>query len=164
MDIDECTLQNCGSNSICINTVGNFTCECNTGFQLNEVRIGWLILPTSNIISTVEVQWKLRIRDSEIRDFWKKSSIFIKFLSISPRFDLLLEKWGVPFLKFALYKRSQPKKSQTCTDINECNLGKCSTNSKCSNTFGSYSCEAVKCQSGFEYSSLRLWLVMEYKL
>lgn len=36
-DIDECTLglSDCGHNSICMNSIGSFTCHCNTGYVLN---------------------------------------------------------------------------------------------------------------------------------
>lgn len=36
-DVDECALgmSNCGYNSICINSIGSFTCHCNKGFILN---------------------------------------------------------------------------------------------------------------------------------
>lgn len=36
-DIDECEvgLSNCGYNSICINTIGSFTCQCKNGFIYN---------------------------------------------------------------------------------------------------------------------------------
>ena len=33
-DINECSLNRC--DQICINTMGSFVCECDTGFQLND--------------------------------------------------------------------------------------------------------------------------------
>ena len=36
-DIDECTDSSLNScDQICINTMGSFVCECNTGYQLND--------------------------------------------------------------------------------------------------------------------------------
>ena len=35
-DIDECSDRTDGCSQICTNTVGSFTCGCNTGFQLNS--------------------------------------------------------------------------------------------------------------------------------
>ena len=37
LDIDECTTNtdNCDINATCTNTVGNFTCTCNTGYTGN---------------------------------------------------------------------------------------------------------------------------------
>ncbi len=34
-DIDECAtdMDNCSANALCINLVGSFECECNTGFS-----------------------------------------------------------------------------------------------------------------------------------
>lgn len=36
-DVDECALDlsNCGRNSVCVNTIGSFACECNNGFVHN---------------------------------------------------------------------------------------------------------------------------------
>ena len=31
-DVDECSSDPCGDNSVCSNTVGSFTCVCNSGF------------------------------------------------------------------------------------------------------------------------------------
>ena len=36
-DIDECANSSLnGCDQLCSNTIGNFTCECNTGYQLND--------------------------------------------------------------------------------------------------------------------------------
>ena len=34
-DIDECAqdLDDCHTNAACVNTIGSYTCQCNTGFQ-----------------------------------------------------------------------------------------------------------------------------------
>ena len=35
-DIDECTVETDDCSQICINTVGSFDCDCNTGFVLDS--------------------------------------------------------------------------------------------------------------------------------
>ena len=36
VDIDECATANRGCEHSCTNTIGNFTCSCDTGYQLDE--------------------------------------------------------------------------------------------------------------------------------
>ena len=33
LDIDECLSDSCDSNATCINTVGSFTCTCDSGYS-----------------------------------------------------------------------------------------------------------------------------------
>jgi len=41
LDVDECTgTNNCDSNASCTNTVGSYTCACNSGFVGTGVGIG----------------------------------------------------------------------------------------------------------------------------
>ena len=36
IDIDECEEDVCGSNEICVNTVGSFICQCQEGYTRNQ--------------------------------------------------------------------------------------------------------------------------------
>ena len=35
-DINECEEDVCGSNEICVNTVGSFICQCQEGYKRNQ--------------------------------------------------------------------------------------------------------------------------------
>lgn len=45
-DIDECTLglSDCGHNSICTNTIGSFSCDCNKGY-IHNITMGCHAMP-----------------------------------------------------------------------------------------------------------------------
>ena len=52
VDIDECSdpsLNNCHSSAVCINTMGNFTCECNPGFEGDGVNCTGEFCPTATL-------------------------------------------------------------------------------------------------------------------
>eukprot|EP00820_Chromera_velia_P018431 Cvel_27494.t1-p1 / transcript=Cvel_27494.t1 / gene=Cvel_27494 / organism=Chromera_velia_CCMP2878 / gene_product=Pro-epidermal growth factor, putative / transcript_product=Pro-epidermal growth factor, putative / location=Cvel_scaffold3438:14736-16738(+) / protein_length=369 / sequence_SO=supercontig / SO=protein_coding / is_pseudo=false len=48
-DVDECTIgsSNCDSNAACTNTVGSFTCACNSGFEGNGLVCGTALPPAA---------------------------------------------------------------------------------------------------------------------
>ncbi|XP_037328226.2 adhesion G protein-coupled receptor E1 [Pungitius pungitius] len=43
VDEDECADQLCGNNTNCINTIGNFTCQCNQGYREKEGHVNFTI-------------------------------------------------------------------------------------------------------------------------
>ena len=52
----------CGSNSRCYNTIGSFTCPCNTGYYNFKPNIGWFKLNANFILFYFIENFRITIR------------------------------------------------------------------------------------------------------
>ena len=149
-DIDECTSQGlCPDNSVCLNTPGNYTCECNKGFEghlctdIDECMINATChgdAECSNNEGSYDCSCKVGYhgngkvcRKGQCDD----RSCPTNQKCVSPSTLTCQCKKGFRFEKV----------KDSCQDINECLLGGyCSQNSSCVNSEGSSSCS---CNPGY---------------
>ena len=122
-DINECLINPliCGSNSICVNEYGSYSCQCQMGF-----------IPKYSDTFTCE---DIDECSNECNNNCNLANSYCQNLIGSYVCDC---KDG--FLK--------DQQTNTCIDINECYqiVINCDKNSKCENTYGSYKCI---CETGF---------------
>ncbi len=125
-DIDECSedvgtgLQHCGSNTICTNSIGSFSCSCNSGYQNHVANQG-----CSDVDECSTNQFPKCQANSDC-------------VNLIGNYECICSAGytGNPYVG--------------CTDIDECALGiheNCKDNSHCVNTIGSYDCD---CNAGYE--------------
>jgi hypothetical protein len=64
-DLDECSRNACGDNADCTNSVGSFTCRCQSGFRANQGQC--LDVDEVSLLSTSVVIWLTRLCGSVVK-------------------------------------------------------------------------------------------------
>ncbi|XP_054827904.1 nidogen-2 [Eublepharis macularius] len=121
-DINECAegSSRCSRESVCVNTVGSYRCECPNGFQLAADRVSCLAPPSN---PCEEGTHTCASADRARCVYHGGSSFSCTCLT------------------------GYAGNGHNCTDVDECAEGRCHQAADCSNSPGSFSC---RCRAGYE--------------
>ncbi|XP_040014538.1 adhesion G protein-coupled receptor E1 [Xiphias gladius] len=142
IDDDECAVDDgdtgrCGSDSVCINTIGSFYCQCVDGFRSSTLTVNFSADTSATCRDINECL--------ENKDICGPNA---KCINTSPHYSCICPDGFIAITGVESFRQGD---NITCGDTDECQQEKvCGQNAKCINTEGSYHCV---CNAGFGLKS-----------